>query len=851
MGDHLPVSCTFDVCYQELEVKQPARILVRWEEEKKQSYKELIHRKLEVPPTVEINETNISRVMSDTLKQKIIETADELKLKKQIREKRVRKVPWFNSNCIQAKYNVRKSYRKWRRHRNARNFAQYVEAKKSYKKIIFETEKQYKKDTKEKLNNVKNSSEFWKVVKRFKSRRKSKKNNITKQMWENHLENLYNSAGPRAEIIPCDAGQKKFTEYFSISEIEGCVQKLKNNKAAGFDLIINELYKHLDHTEYLMVLFNNILDYETLPPDWGETTIFCMHKKGDVENPANYRGIALINTLTKLFTQLLHNRIYDWAEKTKTIPEEQAGFRKGRGCIDQIFILNCLIQIQLRLPRQKLYACFIDFKICFDGLSHDIIWQKLFHLGVAGKLIRILRNLYSNVYCRIRLENDDYTERVKVNRGLLQGDSASPLLFVLVVADLVSFMRNKGFSGVQISNTADVFLLMYADDLVLVGHSKIDLQKKINAMQQYCELNDLEVNIDKSKVVVFRRGGKLSHHDQFYYGTNRLDIVKTYTYLGVVFSSSGCFRLHMEHALSKAKIALANTRQIMVDSRMEAWESRMRLFETIVKVTLLYAGEVWALRYTDEMERCQVQFLKSILCLGFNTPNYYLRLEAGLIKLEHSVVKMALSWYIKVMNKPDDRYTKLCMKRMVELERRGGNRAGCGWFGQMKMLLQKRDITDEPSASMSRSEIEELLSIYANKLFSEDVVLLNASTFNPHFKHIKENATLTTEKYLLFRMPIERVRVISQLRTQGNSLCIFIKGEKYVWITSESCECCNLRKQETIEHLLYECPHYQHLRRNLNPNLHELLKINDMENAKKLYYFMSTALKTRRMIRNE
>lgn len=92
-----------------------------------------------------------------------------------------------------------------------------------------------------------------------------------------------------------------------------------------------------DNIDYLHSLFNMILEYEHIPTDWSQSKIACIYKKGDRKDPNNYCGtIALINCLTKFFTQLLNARINDWAEKGKLIPEEQAGFRKGRGCIDHI-----------------------------------------------------------------------------------------------------------------------------------------------------------------------------------------------------------------------------------------------------------------------------------------------------------------------------------------------------------------------------------------------------------------------------------------------------------------------------------------------------------------------------------
>ena len=66
-------------------------------------------------------------------------------------------------------------------------------------------------------------------------------------------------------------------------------------------------------------------------------------KKGPVTDPANYRGISLINAVAKIFTALLTARLAIWAEMNDWIPEIQSGFRKHRSCTDNIFVLSSII----------------------------------------------------------------------------------------------------------------------------------------------------------------------------------------------------------------------------------------------------------------------------------------------------------------------------------------------------------------------------------------------------------------------------------------------------------------------------------------------------------------------------
>ena len=110
-----------------------------------------------------------------------------------------------------------------------------------------------------------------------------------------------------------------------------------------------------------------------------------MHKKGDLNQVDNYRGITLLSTLSKLFTRILNNRLVGWAERYHIYVEAQSGFRKSMGTIDNIFILHGVINHLLN-ENKKLYVAFIDFTKVFDYVVRYILWYNLLKYGVRGKL---------------------------------------------------------------------------------------------------------------------------------------------------------------------------------------------------------------------------------------------------------------------------------------------------------------------------------------------------------------------------------------------------------------------------------------------------------------------------------
>ncbi len=119
---------------------------------------------------------------------------------------------------------------------------------------------------------------------------------------------------------------------------------MKNGKAPGEDGVFLEMFK-VDEDRLPLVLvklFNKIKESGMLPSEWKKGVIVKIPKKGDLSNCGNWRGITLSPTALKIFCKVLLNRMEPVLDGI--LREEQAGFRKGRGCNDQIFVVRHLMQ---------------------------------------------------------------------------------------------------------------------------------------------------------------------------------------------------------------------------------------------------------------------------------------------------------------------------------------------------------------------------------------------------------------------------------------------------------------------------------------------------------------------------
>ena len=150
-------------------------------------------------------------------------------------------------------------------------------------------------------------------------------------------------------------------EAISEEEIRKAIKNLKNGKAAGNDGIRAELIKYGGETvvRELTKLCNSIWTAGRVPEEWKEGIIIPIPKKGDLRDCNNWRGITLLSIPGKVMATVMLNRMRSAIDER--LRQEQAGFRPGRSCCEQIFTLRQIIEKSLMYEKPVLIN-FIDFK---------------------------------------------------------------------------------------------------------------------------------------------------------------------------------------------------------------------------------------------------------------------------------------------------------------------------------------------------------------------------------------------------------------------------------------------------------------------------------------------------------
>ena len=311
-----------------------------------------------------------------------------------------------------------------------------------------------------------------------------------------------------------------------------------NKNSPGPDGIACEFLKASCNyvSSFLTILFNQIFSSGQFPKCWGKSIICPLFKSGCKNDPNNYRGISLMDSTCKIFTSILNKRLQNWCESHEILSESQAGFRANYSTVDHIFPLQALVQKYCSKKKGRFYCLFIDFSKAFDTIRHDVLIQALYEIGVSGKFIDVIKSMYGNLSACVRTTKG-LSKCFTCNIGTRQGCVLSPQMFIIFINKLCTLMEREGGRGVTVSSDIyNLCSLMFADDVSALSDTCILLQNKISVLEKFCEQTGMSVNLNKTKILVFRNGGPLRDYEKWYYNGKQIETVSFYKYLGLVFT---------------------------------------------------------------------------------------------------------------------------------------------------------------------------------------------------------------------------------------------------------------------------------------------------------------------------
>ena len=322
--------------------------------------------------------------------------------------------------------------------------------------------------------------------------------------WADFLENKFSSRADEPEVdMPDDQID---TPAIELDEVVACVTKLRSNKAAGPDCIPVEQYKASeDAVIELHSLLSDIFETEEIPDDFVLADMLMTYKKKQQDDRSNYRALGLLNHGYKVFARLLLLRMMPYI--APKISDMQAGFRKERGCRDNILMLVTIINHLLSQAQDDVKSLgvitYIDFTAAFDSILHSYLFNALKEYGVPAKYCRLVKAVYKSATVRVRIVQQggqrSYSRNISIDRGVIQGDIPSPICFLVAVDKL---LKEHGCLDLGIKLTDEVLFsdAEFADDVFLPTEDVPTASYRLSNLQTNADKEaGMQISIPKTK----------------------------------------------------------------------------------------------------------------------------------------------------------------------------------------------------------------------------------------------------------------------------------------------------------------------------------------------------------------
>lgn len=394
-----------------------------------------------------------------------------------------------------------------------------------------------------------------------------------------------------------------------------------------------------------------------------------------------------------------------------------------------------------------------------------------------------------------------------------------------------------------------VKFLQFADDLVLLSHSKDELQNNLNKLEHYCQTWRLKININKSKVMKLNLSGKLCN-DTFTINGEGIECVKEYKYLGIMLTSSGQFTTAQKLLCQKSMKCAFKLKNIIRNSTLNP-HLQMKLFDNLISTILLYNSEIWGVpkmfpEKNDNncwmydsfektiAEKIHLNFCRFAISTNQSANKAGVRGELGRYPMQIKIWISILKFINHILGQDENSFVYKAFdeqKQLLNLP---------SWLQNINTFCDKIKLFKASKHSFQNIDISQSKS-YICGLYEKQwrVHLKSNSRLNHTYSKIKHN--LCYEPYLNNITNIKHRKTLTSIRISTHKLHFELGRHNKSKIDKKlrTCKFCPDDIEDEF-HLLIKCNMYNNLRTNLYKDINELCSnFKDLAPYDKLIYMLT------------
>lgn len=690
-----------------------------------------------------------------------------------------------------------------------------------------------KSSFREQLANAPTEGRYWELVKKWKSGPKPKgaiplkelassfqakmngaERDTTHFDWQQRdLQEAYAALIP--DSTADDTPERTFSRPFSDEEVDEVKRRLATRPArssVGMDEVTYRTLRRIE-SSVLVRLFDTCVASKGIPSTWLYTTLVALLKPGKPKDDVNsYRIVALESCFLKMLTLLIDIRIREWCLTAGILPDTQNGFRPRYRTNNNVHILRTAVD-QARRTGKKLYAAFVDLANAFPTVHRATLWFKMFKRGAGGPLFDWLRELYATMKYSVR-GDDKYSETFRASLGILIGDPASPIAFLIYMSDFSTFPDAEDIY----LDGAPVPHLEHADDLVLLSTTMPGLQRKLDRLGQWAAENLMVTSVQKSWVAAFCHNEPPECMLNLYGAP--LPWKTEFKYVGINLSTNGRTGMFPDHYIQQAKSArkIANT-TLYLESRIGHMDpvNGRKLYLAQIDPHLTSGCDVCIDDVASQLkplQNAQQTYLRRIIGLSRSGPTVFLFTELGLWPIAYRRLSLALSYLEYLRTLPEHH---LARHAAVEAACMANADPPRGWFHALKTRVQALAAGHTLPDFLDLTPVSVNEALVALKSSVDAAVTRSLADLDPSRSHLAtaqlsydkkgrpKRVTLAMRHYLTIHRQSRR-RVMMKLMLSDHELAIeaFRRVRPKVDRHLRVCRLCGT-EVETPEHILFSC----------------------------------------------
>lgn len=388
----------------------------------------------------------------------------------------------------------------------------------------------------------------------------------------------------------CHLGLSEISIYDC--DIVNTILKAKPSNSIGSDGLSTNIVKNCVSSlvKPLKLLFMRSLATGVFPQKWKASFVTPIFKSAARNKVINYRGVAILPSIGKSLEKIVYNSLFEFVKSR--ISTSQHGFFKGRSVVTNLleFTSSSINSIE---DGKQMDVVYTDFSKAFDLINHRIILKKLANFGVQSSVLNWFKSYLSSRSMVVKIGNN-CSRAFYPQSGVPQGSHLGPLIFLIFINDITEQFKYVHYQ-------------LYADDMKLfMPISSIDdsnkFQEDLNSLEDWCNNNQLFLNIGKCKVMTYHRS-RVSSEYNYYINNTMLERVHSMLDLGVLFDKKLSFNDHITLKISKAKAMLGFIKRI-------TWEFKditalKSLYYAHVRSHVEYCSCLWSPSYTSYSNRLE------------------------------------------------------------------------------------------------------------------------------------------------------------------------------------------------------------------------------------------------------